>query len=40
MSDQVTRLLHDMRQGDSAAVDRLIPIVYRELRQIAGGDLM
>jgi len=35
MSDQVTRLLHDMQQGDSAAADRLVPIVYRELRRIA-----
>lgn len=36
MSEQVTRLLHDMQQGDSAAADRLVPIVYRELRRIAG----
>jgi RNA polymerase sigma factor (TIGR02999 family) len=35
MSEQVTRLLHDMQQGDSAAADRLVPIVYRELRRIA-----
>jgi len=35
MSDHVTRLLHDMQQGDSAAADRLVPIVYRELRRIA-----
>ena len=36
MSDQVTRLLHDMQQGDGEAADRLVPIVYRELRRIAG----
>jgi RNA polymerase sigma factor (TIGR02999 family) len=36
MDDQVTRLLRDMQRGDSGAVDRLVPIVYRELRQIAG----
>src|SRR3954467_9333655 len=36
MNDQVTSLLHGMQQGDSVAVDRLIPIVYRELRRIAG----
>jgi RNA polymerase sigma factor (TIGR02999 family) len=36
MSDQVTTLLHDMQQGDPAAADRLVPIVYRELRLIAG----
>jgi RNA polymerase sigma factor (TIGR02999 family) len=35
MSEQVTRLLRDMQQGDSAAIDRLVPIVYRELRRIA-----
>lgn len=36
MNDQVTSLLRDMQGGDSAAVDRLVPIVYRELRRIAG----
>jgi RNA polymerase sigma factor (TIGR02999 family) len=35
MSDQVTRLLRDMQQGDSAAADLLVPIIYRELRRIA-----
>jgi RNA polymerase sigma factor (TIGR02999 family) len=35
-NDQVTSLLRDMQGGDSAAVDRLVPIVYRELRKIAG----
>ena len=34
--DQVTSLLRDMQGGDSTAVDRLVPIVYRELRRIAG----
>ena len=28
---QVTRLLLDLKNGDPAAVDRLIPIVYDEL---------
>ena len=37
MNDQVTSLLHDMQHGDSGAVDRLVPIVYRELRRIAAG---
>jgi RNA polymerase sigma factor (TIGR02999 family) len=36
MSEQVTRLLQDMQRGDPAAADKLVPIVYRELRQIAG----
>ena len=35
MNDQITRLLHDMQRGDSGAADRLVPIVYRELRRIA-----
>ena len=37
MNDQVTSLLRDMQDGDAAAADRLVPIVYRELRRIAGG---
>ena len=36
MDHEVTRLLRDMQRGDSRAVDQLVPIVYRELRQIAG----
>jgi RNA polymerase sigma factor (TIGR02999 family) len=32
---QVTRLLLDLNNGDAAAVDRLIPIVYEELRRLA-----
>ena len=32
---QVTRLLLDLKNGDPAAVDRLIPIVYDELRRLA-----
>src|SRR3982751_2806270 len=33
---QITRLLLDWREGDAGALERLIPLVYRELRQIAG----
>ena len=36
MDDQVTSLLRSMQDGDAAAADRLVPIVYRELRRIAG----
>jgi RNA polymerase sigma-70 factor, ECF subfamily len=32
---EVTRLLAELGQGGSGAVDRLIPILYDELRQIA-----
>src|SRR3990172_5017140 len=34
-SPQVTRLLLAWRQGDDAALERLIPIVYQELRRLA-----
>lgn len=37
--EDVTLLLRDIRRGDRAAVDRLLPIVYAELRRIAGGYL-
>ena len=35
----VTRLLRDARAGDRAALDELLPLVYRELRQIAARHL-
>ena len=35
MTAQITRLLHDWRSGDRDALDRLIPLVYDELRVIA-----
>ncbi len=31
----VTRLLHDWKNGDSGALNELMPIVYRELRGLA-----
>jgi len=33
---EVTRLLHRVREGDRAALDELMPLVYAELRRIAG----
>jgi RNA polymerase sigma factor (TIGR02999 family) len=36
---QVTELLVRWRDGDSAAVDRLIPLVYEELRRLARSQL-
>jgi len=33
--EDVTRLLNDFSRGDPEAFDRIIPIVYQELRQIA-----
>jgi len=35
----VTGLLLSWRQGDTAALDRLIPLVYDELRRVAGRRL-
>jgi RNA polymerase sigma factor (TIGR02999 family) len=34
-ASQVTRLLLDLKNGDPEAVDRLMPIVYDELRRLA-----
>jgi RNA polymerase sigma factor (TIGR02999 family) len=36
---EVTELLLSWRQGDAAALDRLIPIVYDELRRVARRQL-
>ena len=36
----VTRLLHQWQEGDRAALDRLIPLVYEELRAIASRHLV
>jgi RNA polymerase sigma-70 factor (ECF subfamily) len=33
---EVTQLLHEWSHGDSAALERLIPLVFDDLRQIAG----
>ena len=35
-SQSVTQLLVDWRNGDQTALDRLMPLVYEELRRIAG----
>src|SRR5215210_2684971 len=34
-SNQVTRLLLDWSQGDKAALDQLMPLVYQELKNLA-----
>ena len=36
---EVTQLLHDWRGGDAAALERLIPLVYRRLRLLAQAKL-
>lgn len=35
-TSETTRLLRDWANGDRAALDRLMPRVYRELRRVAG----
>lgn len=37
--EEVTRLLRDWRNGDREALDRLMPLVYDELRRIARRNL-
>jgi RNA polymerase sigma factor (TIGR02999 family) len=34
-SDEITRLLVDWRSGDEAARDRLVPLIYDDLRRLA-----
>ncbi len=36
---EVTQLLHRWRDGDRAALERLLPMVYAELRRLAAGQL-
>lgn len=38
-SGEITRLLHEVREGDSGAFDRLMPLVYDELQEIAHRQL-
>ena len=39
MSDSITQLLHSHHDGDRAAFDRLIPMVYEQLRTVARSQL-
>jgi RNA polymerase sigma-70 factor, ECF subfamily len=39
MSGQVTRLLDEWRAGDPSAVERIVPLLYEELRQLARSQL-
>lgn len=41
MSEQheITRLLRELKEGNQAAVERLFPVVYDELRRMAHGQL-
>jgi RNA polymerase sigma factor (TIGR02999 family) len=38
-TSQVTRLLHAWSDGDASALDQLIPLVYADLRRVAGRRL-
>ena len=33
---EMTRILGELHRGDAAAADRLLPLVYDELRALAG----
>jgi RNA polymerase sigma factor (TIGR02999 family) len=37
--DDVTALLIEWRQGDAAVLERLVPLVYAELKKVAGAHL-
>ncbi len=39
MSDEVTLILNALDQGDDKAIDRLLPVVYQELRTLAAQKL-
>jgi RNA polymerase sigma factor (TIGR02999 family) len=39
MSGDVTQILTAIEQGDSSAVDQLLPLVYNELRRLASAKL-
>ncbi|WP_149194347.1 ECF-type sigma factor [Luteimonas suaedae] len=39
MSNEITRLLQRHRQGERAAFDRVVPLVYERLRIIARGQI-
>lgn len=38
-NDDVTALLIEWRQGDAAALERLVPLVYAELKKVAAAHL-
>jgi len=39
ISEEVTRLLFEWKNGNQAAVDALTPLIYQELRRLAAGYL-
>lgn len=38
-ADEVVRLLREWREGDPSAADRLVPLVYEDLRRVAARHL-
>jgi RNA polymerase sigma factor (TIGR02999 family) len=40
MSGQVTVWLHEWRSGDATALERLMPVIYEELREVAKRQLL
>src|SRR5437588_97403 len=37
--NQITRILHEARVGDRGAIDRLLPLIYDELRALAARQM-
>ena len=37
--DQVTLHLQAFRDGDASALDRIVPLLYHDLKRMAGGQL-
>ena len=38
-TNEITKILHNWQGGDSAALDALVPVVYKELRRLAHCEL-
>lgn len=38
-AEAIEQLLHDWREGDASALDKLVPIIYGELRRLARSQL-
>ncbi len=38
-TNEITKLLHDWQGGDRAALDALVPLIYKELRRLAHCEL-
>ena len=39
IENQITMYLHDFRDGDREALDRIVPLLYKDLKSMAGSQL-